>query len=41
MSWIDDFVAMNTPIDYYDEEEYLIDCERQANCYGDYDEDEE
>jgi hypothetical protein len=41
MSWIEDFIARNTPVDYYDEEEYEIEQEIRANCYGDYDEDEE
>jgi hypothetical protein len=37
MSWIEDFIARHTPIDK-DEEEYEIEQERRANCYGDYDE---
>ena len=37
MSWIEDFVARNTPIDE-DEDEMWERFERQANCYGDYDE---
>ena len=41
MSYRDRFIELNTPVDYYDEDEYLYQCEVQANCYGDYDEPDE
>ena len=40
MSYRDRFIELNTPVDY-DEDEYLYQCEVQANCYGDYDEPDE
>ena len=40
MSYYDRFIELNTPI-YEPEDEMWARFERQANCYGDYDEDDD
>ena len=39
MTWDEEFIARHTPVEEPEEELYAR-LERQANCYGDYDEED-